>query len=406
MGFRTLADLDVRGKRVLVRVDFNVPLEKDGRISDDTRIRASLPTIRSILERGGSAVLTSHLGRPKVPDPKASLRVVSERLRELLPGRKVAFAQDCVGPEAERAAAELRPGDVLLLENVRFHPEEEKGDRTFAQKLAKLGDLYVNDAFGSSHRAHASVSGVAEFLPSAAGLLLQAELDAFHRLLEGGSRPFVAILGGAKVSDKIGVVENLIGKVDSLLIGGAMAYAFLRAQGMATGSSKLDEADVPIARAAAEKARAAKTELLLPVDHVVAEKFDAAAPAKTVEGAIPAGWMGLDIGPKTVARYGAAIRGAKRIVWNGPMGVFEFDRFAEGTRAVARAVAESGAFSFVGGGDSVAAVTKLGYAEKVSHISTGGGASLELLEGKELPGIACLARWANAPRGGAAKPSR
>jgi 3-phosphoglycerate kinase len=390
MRFRTLSDLDARGKRVLVRVDFNVPLDKEGRITDDTRIRASLPTIRNLLERGGAAVLMSHLGRPKGPDPKSSLRGVAKRLAELLPDRKVAFAPECIGPEAEAAARALKPAEALLLENVRFHPEEEKGDRAFARALSQLGDLYVNDAFGASHRAHASVSVVAEFLPSAAGLLLQAELDAFHRLLEDKTRPFVAILGGAKVSDKVGVVENLIGKVDALLVGGAMAYAFLRAQGTGTGSSKVDEADVPIARSAIDKARSAKTELLLPVDHVVAEKFDADAPSKTVDGAIPAGWMGLDIGPKTIERYGKTIRGAKRVVWNGPMGVFEFDRFAEGTRAVARAVAESGAFSIVGGGDSVAAVTKLGFADLISHISTGGGASLELLEGQVLPGVACL----------------
>ena len=391
--FRTLDDLDVRGKRVLVRVDFNVPLSKDGSISDDTRIVASLPTIEAILERGGSAVLMSHLGRPKGgPDPKASLRVVAARLQELLPKRAVRFSPDCVGPETEKAAAALKPGEVLLLENVRFHPEEEKGDKAFARSLAKLGDVYVNDAFGSSHRAHASVSGVAEFLPSAAGFLLRRELDAFRTLLDDPARPFVAILGGAKVSDKVGVVENLVGKVDALLIGGAMAYAFLRAGGIEVGSSKLDDMDVAIAMDAMAKARFKRTELLLPVDHVVTQQFDAQAPSRVVEESIPDGWMGLDIGPETARKYGEVIRAAKRIVWNGPMGVFEFDRFAEGTRAVARAVAESGAFSFVGGGDSVAAVEKLGFADRVSHISTGGGASLELLEGKELPGVACLSK--------------
>lgn len=393
MNLRTLDDLDVRGKRVLVRVDFNVPLHKDGSISDDTRIMASLPTILAILERGGSAILMSHLGRPKGgPDPKASLARVADRLKELLPSRRVAFAPDCVGPEAETAAKALAPGEVLLLENVRFHPEEEKGDAGFAKRLAKLGDAFVNDAFGSSHRPHASVSVVARFLPSAAGMLLRKELEAFDALLNDSGKPFVAILGGAKVSDKIGVVENLVGKVDSLLIGGAMAYAFLRASGIEVGSSKLEELDVAIAMDGMAKARFNRTELLLPSDHVVAQAFDADAPSKVVEESIPDGWMGLDIGPKTIQQYSSVIRDAKRVVWNGPMGVFEFDRFAEGTRGIARAVADSGAYSLVGGGDSVAAIEKLGFAGRVSHISTGGGASLELLEGKTLPGVACLAK--------------
>ncbi len=393
MTFRTLADLDVKGKRVLVRVDFNVPFEKDGSISDDTRIRGSLPTLQAILERGGSAVCMSHLGRPKGgPDPKYSLQPVAKRLAELMKGHAVRFAADCIGAEAEAAAKALKPGEVLLLENVRFHPEEEKGDAAFAKKLAALGDLYVNDAFGSSHRAHASVSGVASLLPSGAGLLLQSELVAFEKLMNDPSQPFVAILGGAKVSDKIGVVENLGGKVQHLLVGGAMAYAFLRASGIEVGSSKFDEADMHVAMDAMAKLRFQGTELLIPVDHVVTESFAADAPSKVVEENIPDGWMGLDIGPKTVELYAGVIAEAKRVVWNGPMGVFEFDRFAEGTRGVARAIAQSEAFSVVGGGDSVAAIQKFGFAERVSHISTGGGASLELLEGKELPGVACLRR--------------
>lgn len=390
MTFRTLQDIDVRDKRVLVRVDFNVPLEKDGSISDDTRITASLPTIQALLDRGASVVLMSHLGRPKGVDPSQSLRPVHRRLSELLPGRKVNFAEDCVGAAAEGAAAALTGGQVLLLENVRFHKEEEKGDKAFAASLAKLGQAFVNDAFGSSHRAHCSVSGVADHLPSAAGFLLQKELDAFDRLMNDPGLPFVAILGGSKVSDKIAVVENLVGKVQTLIVGGAMAYAFLRASGEEIGSSKFEEADMHIAMDAMAKARFKGTELLLPVDHVVTQKFDANAESRVVEGDIPEGWMGLDIGPKTVELFSGVIRGAKRVVWNGPMGVFEFEKFAGGTRGVARAVAESGAFSFVGGGDSVAAIQKLGFGDRVSHLSTGGGASLELLEGKDLPGVACL----------------
>jgi 3-phosphoglycerate kinase len=323
-------------------------------------------------------------------DPKQSLKPVLTRLRELLPSRSVAFANDCVGPEAEAAAKALNAGDVLLLENVRFHKEEEKGDAAFAKQLASLGDLYVNDAFGSSHRAHCSVSGVADHLTSAAGYLLQAELDAFNKLIDDPSTPFVAILGGSKVSDKIEVVQNLVGKVQHLLIGGAMAYAFCKASGQEIGASRFDEADLPVAMEAMSIARFQGTELLIPVDHVVTQKFAADAPSKIVGEGIPDGWMGLDIGPKTIELYRGVVKTAARIVWNGPMGVFEFDRFAEGTRAIARAVAESGAFSYIGGGDSVAAIQKLGFADRVSHLSTGGGASLELLEGKVLPGVACL----------------
>lgn len=390
--FRTLKDLDVKGKRVLVRVDFNVPFESDGSISDDTRIRSSMPTIQKLLECGASVILMSHLGRPKGVDPKQSLKPVYVRLQQLLPGRTVLFANDCVGPAAETAARALEPGQVLLLENVRFHAEEEKGDKAFSKQLASLGELYINDAFGSSHRAHCSVSGVAEFLPCAAGYLLQSELDAFNKLIDDGSEPFVAILGGAKVSDKIGVVQNLVGKVQYLLVGGAMSYAFLRAQGIEIGASKCDPADIHVAMEAISRARFEGTEILLPSDHVITQKFAADAPSKIVDENIPEGWMGLDIGPKTILQYSEIISNAKRVVWNGPMGVFEFDRFAEGTRAVARAVAESGAFSYIGGGDSVAAIQKLGFADRVSHLSTGGGASLELLEGQVLPGVACLVK--------------
>ncbi|MFN0205500.1 MAG: phosphoglycerate kinase [Planctomycetota bacterium] len=390
--FRTIHDLDVKGKRVLVRVDFNVPFESDGSISDDTRIRGSMPTIQKLLDSGAAVILMSHLGRPKGVDPKQSLKPVHARLQQLLPGKTVVFAGDCTGAVAESAARALQPGQVLLLENVRFHSEEEKGDKAFSKQLASLGELYINDAFGSSHRAHCSVSGVAEFLPSAAGYLLQSELDAFNKLIDDGTEPFVAILGGAKVSDKIGVVQNLVGKVQYLLIGGAMSYAFLRAQGIEIGASKCDPADIHVAMEAISRARFEGTEILLPSDHVVTQKFAADAPSKIVEENIPEGWMGLDIGPKTIQQYSDIIKNAKRIVWNGPMGVFEFDRFAEGTRAVARAVAESGAFSYIGGGDSVAAIQKLGFADRVSHLSTGGGASLELLEGQVLPGVACLAK--------------
>jgi 3-phosphoglycerate kinase len=390
MEFLTIDDLDVRGKRVLVRVDFNVPLDPEGKITDDTRIRASIPTIEALLSRGAAVILMSHLGRPKGVDPKQSLTPVWKRLAELLPGKKVGFAKDCIGAEAAAATAALRAGEVLLLENVRFHPGDEKGDPNFAKELASLGQLYVNDAFGSSHRAHGSVSGVAAFLPSAAGLLLQRELEAFRRLIEDPATPFVAILGGSKVSDKIAVVQNLVGKVQYLVIGGAMAYAFCRASGQEVGASKFDEADLPVAMEAMAKSRFEGTELLIPVDHVVTQKFASDAPSQIVEGNIPEGWMGLDIGPQTIANYSAVIADAKKVVWNGPMGVFEFDRFAEGTRAMARAVADSGAFSYVGGGDSVAAIQKLGFGDRVSHLSTGGGASLELLEGRELPGVACL----------------
>ena len=392
MAKRGLDDLDVKGKRVLMRVDFNVPLDKETgtKVTNDARIRAALPTIRAVLERGGRPILMSHLGRPKGKVvPTMSLKPAAERLAELI-GVPVDMAPDCVGPEVEKMARELPPGRILMLENVRFHPEETKGDEEFAKKLAALGDVFVNDAFGSAHRAHASVYTVAKFLPAAAGYLLQKEIDAFERILEKPERPFVAILGGAKVSDKLPVIRNLLPRVDKLLIGGAMAYTFLKAQGLETGKSLVEEDLLEEAGSVKEEAASQGKEILLPKDHLVASSLDDEAGARVVEGPIPADLMGVDIGPATVEAYRSALRGAKTVLWNGPMGVFEKDAFAKGTLGVGKAVAESGAFSVVGGGDSVAAVEKLGLADSISHISTGGGASLELLEGKELPGIAVL----------------
>lgn len=397
-----IEDLDLKGRRVLIRVDFNVPLDQSGRITDDTRIRAALPTIRYVAARGGKAILMSHLGRPDgKPDPAASLSPVAVRLSELL-GKPVAFAADCVGEKAATAVAGMKGGDVLLLENLRFHPGEEAGDESFAHKLAALGDVYVDDAFGTAHRAHASIVGVARLLPQAAsGYLLRKEIDYLGRAVENPARPFVAILGGAKVSDKIKVIKNLLDRVDALLIGGAMAYTFLKASGVAVGASKTEgvitdkkgrRIDVPalvqeiLAKAAAKKAR-----ILLPVDHVVAERFAADAPSRIVpRDGIPAGFLGMDIGPETVRLFSAEIARAKTVLWNGPMGVFEMAPFAAGTFAVARAMAASSAVTIVGGGDSVAAVNESGVADKITHISTGGGASLEFLEGKVLPGIAAL----------------
>ncbi len=392
MAKRGLDDLDVKEKRVLVRVDFNVPLDKETgtKVTNDARIRAALPTIRAILERGGRPILMSHLGRPKGKVvPTMSLKPAAARLSELL-GVPVDMAPDCVGPEVEKMARELPAGRILLLENVRFHPEETKGDEEFAKKLAALGDVFVNDAFGSAHRAHASVYTVAKFLPAAAGYLLQKEIDAFERILEKPERPFAAILGGAKVSDKLPVIRNLLPRVDKLLIGGAMAYTFMKAEGVETGKSLVEEDLLEEAKSVKEEAASMGKEILLPKDHLAAASLDDEAGARVVEGAIPADLVGVDIGPATVETYREALQGAKTVLWNGPMGVFEKDAFAKGTLGVGRAVADCGAFSVVGGGDSVAAVEKLGLAGKISHISTGGGASLELLEGKELPGIAVL----------------
>jgi phosphoglycerate kinase len=388
MNKKTVRDIDPRHRRVLVRVDFNVPL-KNGAVADDTRIRAALPTIQYLIERGGEVVLCSHLGRPKGgPDPKYSLQPAAQRLSELL-GRPVPLVPDCIGPQAEGAAAEMRPGDVILLENLRFHPEEEKNDPGFAQKLSVLADLYVNDAFGSAHRAHASTEGVAHLLPAVAGFLMEKEIEYLGQAIENPKHPYVAILGGAKISDKIGVIENLLTKADRILIGGGMANTFLKAKGIAVGDSLVEDGSLDTARKLLDTAG---DRLVLPVDVVLGDKFEAGAQSRTVPVAegIPAGWRILDIGPRTVAAFGEALHGAALVVWNGPMGVFEFPAFAMGTNAVARLVAGSGATTIIGGGESVSAVEQAGLADKMSHISTGGGASLEMLEGKTLPGVAAL----------------
>ncbi len=385
---KTVRDVNVKGKRVLVRVDFNVPLD-DGQVADDTRIRAALPTIQYLIEHGARIILMSHLGRPKgrvVEDLR--LTPVAKRLAELL-GRPVAMAVDCVGEEVEAAVERLRPGDVLLLENLRFHPGEEANDPEFVRRLASLGEVYVNDAFGTAHRAHASTEGVAHLLPAVAGFLMEKELNFLSKALENPEHPFVAILGGAKISDKIGVVDNLLGKVDALLIGGGMANTFLKAQGHQVGQSLVEEESLPLARELLNKAG---RKLVLPVDVVVADRFDAEAQSKIVGvEEVPAQWRILDIGPATVERFAQELYVAKTVVWNGTMGVAEFPRFAAGTRAIIETLAESGAITIVGGGDTAAAVHQAGMVEKMTHVSTGGGASLELLEGKVLPGVAALA---------------
>jgi len=386
----TVSDLDMAGKRVLVRVDFNVPLQ-DGEVADDTRIRAALPTIEYLRRQGARVILVSHLGRPKGKVvEELRMAPVARRLSQLL-GTEVKTVPACVGPEVEAAAAQLKDGEVLLLENIRFYPGEEKNDPEFAKQLAAIADAYVNDAFGTAHRAHASTVGVAQLLPAAAGFLMQKELEYLGRALENPERPFLAILGGAKVSDKIGVIRNLLPKVDAIAIGGGMAYTFLKAQGYEVGKSIVDEERLELAKELMAEAKQRGVTFLLPVDVVVADKFAPDAARKVVDvSEIPADWQGLDIGPKTRKLFAKEISRAKTIVWNGPMGVFEWEPFAEGTAEIARAMAESDAVTIVGGGDSAAAVEKFGLANKMSHVSTGGGASLEFLEGKELPGVAVL----------------
>jgi phosphoglycerate kinase len=384
---KTIRDIDIKGKKVLVRVDFNVPLNETG-VGDDTRIRAALPTIQYLLDGGAAVILCSHLGRPKGgPDPKYSLRPVAEHLSSLI-GKPVKFSSDCIGPEAKEAAEELKPGEVLMLENTRFHAEEEKNDAEMARQLASLADLYVNDAFGTAHRAHASTEGVTHFLPAAAGFLLEKEIKYLGQVMANPQRPFVAIMGGAKISDKIGVIKNLLTRADAILIGGGMANTFMKAQGLAVADSLVEDDSLGIARDLFEEAGG---KIHLPVDMVVANQYAADAESKTLKVQdVPDGWRILDIGPETVKAFRAIIATARTVVWNGPMGVFEFPKFAEGTFGVAKAVADSAAVSVIGGGESVAAIQQSGLADKITHISTGGGASLEMLEGLELPGVAAL----------------
>jgi len=384
---KTIRDIEVKGKRVLVRVDFNVPL-KDNAVGDDTRIRSALPTIQYLLDHGAAVILCSHLGRPKGgPDPKYTLKPVAAHLAGLL-GKPVAFAEDCIGAPAETAVSALKPGEVLVLENTRFHPEEEANDLEMARQLASLADLFVNDAFGTAHRAHASTEGVTHYLPGVAGFLLEREIQYLGQAVAEPTHPFVAILGGAKIKDKIGVIRNLLGKADTLLIGGGMANTFLKAQGYEMADSLVEDDALDTAR---ELLELGGSRLMLPVDLVIADAFDANAERKVVPlGNVPAGWRVLDIGPETVKAYGKVLSGAGTVVWNGPMGVFEYARFAEGTFGIAKAVAESGAVSIIGGGESVQAVQQSGLADKITHISTGGGASLEMLEGLVLPGVAAL----------------
>ena len=389
---KTIYDVDVKGKKVLLRCDFNVPQDKTtGAITSDKRIVAALPTIQYLLKNGAAVIACSHLGKPKGEwKTKLTLAPVAERLSELL-GQEVIFATDIIGDDAKAKAAALQPGQIMLLENLRFDIREEKNGADFAEALASMAEIFVSDAFGTVHRAHASTAGVAAFLPAYSGLLVDKELSIMGKALADPARPFVAILGGAKVSDKIAVINNLLEKADTIIIGGGMAYTFLKAQGFEIGKSLLEADRLEYAADMIKKAADRNVKFLLPVDHVCAAEFSAdAAPIVTEDPTIPEDLMGMDIGPKTAALYADAVCGAGTVVWNGPMGVFEFESFAEGTKAVAKAVSESGAVSIIGGGDSASAIEKLGFAEKVTHISTGGGASLEFLEGKELPGVACL----------------
>jgi phosphoglycerate kinase len=387
MNKKTVKDIDLKGKRVIMRVDFNVPMDK-GVVTDDKRIKASLPTINYVLEQGASLILMSHLGRPKGgPDPEFSLKPAAEVLAGHL-GRPVQMAPDCVGPDVEKMAKALKPGEVLMLENTRFHPEEEKNDLELAKKMAALADVYVNDAFGSAHRAHSSTEGIARYLPAVSGFLMEQELEYLGRAVSDPERPYVAILGGAKISDKILVVETLLSKCDRLIIGGGMANTFLAAKGFNMQDSLVEASSIDTAKAIMAKVG---DKLMLPVDAVVADKFETEAVSQVVDAdKIPSGWRMMDIGPKSLELFKSALKGARLIVWNGPMGVFEMPKFAEGTFAIARLLAESGATTVIGGGDSASAVKKAGVAKQMTHVSTGGGASLEFLEGKELPGVAAL----------------
>lgn len=388
---KTIKDVDLKDKRALMRVDFNVPLDDKLKITDDIRIRAALPTIKYAIEKGAKVILMSHLGRPdgKVVD-RMRLTPVAKRLEELL-GKKVVKTDDCIGDTVKKTISTMKPGDVVLLENLRFHAEEEKDGASFAKELSSLGDVFVNDAFGTAHRAHASTEGVTKYLPSIAGFLLEKEIRYLGSAVDNPKRPFVAILGGAKVNDKIKVIDNLLNKVNALLIGGGMAYTFLNAKGKAIGSSKLDKDGFDTARLALDKAAKKNIPLLLPIDHVIGDKFDANANTKVVGEDIPDGWMGLDIGPKTIKLFEDKLKSAKTIIWNGPLGVFEMDKFAKGTEEIAKFLASlKGATTVIGGGDTAAAMSKFKVEDKMTHISTGGGASLEYLEGRGLPGIDAL----------------
>lgn len=392
MNKKTVRDIEVSGKKVLVRCDFNVPQDKEtGKITDNRRIRAALPTIQYLLNNNAKVILCSHLGRPKGEvNSKYSLKPVAEELSKLL-GKEVKLSKDVIGEDAKKLTSEIKEGEVVLLENVRFHKEEEKNDPEFSKELASFAEIYVNDAFGTSHRAHSSTAGVADYLPAVSGFLIEKELEFLGGALENPKRPFIAILGGAKVSDKIGVIENLLDKVDTLIIGGGMAYTFFKAQGLNIGTSICEEDKLDLAKSILEKAEAKGVKLLLPVDNKVAKEFS--NDSEYIEASsneIPNGYMGMDIGIKTVEKFKEVLKDAKTVVWNGPLGVFEFDRFAEGTNEIAKILASIDATTIIGGGDSAAAIEKLGLADKMTHISTGGGASLEFLEGKVLPGIDCL----------------
>lgn len=387
---KSIQDVELQGKRVFVRVDFNVPME-EGNITDDTRIRAAIPTIQALVDQGAKVILASHLGRPKGEvNEDMRLTAAGERLAQLM-NKDVNKLDESIGEAVEAAIANMNDGDIVLLENVRFHKGEEKNDEQLAKAFANLADVYVNDAFGAAHRAHASTEGIANHIPAVSGFLMQKELDVLGKALSAPEKPFTAIIGGSKVKDKIGVIENLLNKVDHLLIGGGLSFTFIRAMGYEIGNSLLEEDKIDLAKSFIEKAKEKGVELHLPIDAVVASEFSKDAETKVVNiDAIPAGWMGLDIGPKTVAKYEEVIKSSKLIIWNGPMGVFEMEKFANGTRSVAEAMAQTDGYTIIGGGDSAAAVEKFEVADKMDHISTGGGASLELMEGKELPGIVAL----------------